>query len=57
MRASYSAVRALVNGNMIRYIRGRGPSYPHFITLGFVSWDSFVGSLHEATGMVQHFRF
>jgi hypothetical protein len=34
-----------------------GPSYPHFTTFGFVSWDSFVGSLQEVVGMVQHFRF
>jgi hypothetical protein len=34
------------------YIRGICPSYPDFTTLGFVSWDSFVGSLHEVAGMV-----
>jgi hypothetical protein len=44
-------------GGRTRYIRGRGPSYPHFTTLRFVSWDSFVGSLYEAVGMVQYFRF
>jgi hypothetical protein len=48
--------RALIAGGRTRYIR-RGPSHPHFTTLGFVSWDSFVGSLHEIVGMVQHFRF
>jgi hypothetical protein len=48
--------RALIAGGRTRYIR-RGPSHPHFTTLGFVSWDSFVGSLHEVVGMVQHFRF
>jgi hypothetical protein len=52
VRASYFIVRALMAGGRTRYIRGRGPSYPHFITLGFVSQDSFVGSLHEAVGMV-----
>jgi hypothetical protein len=41
----------------VKVYKGRGPSYPHFITLGFVSWDSFVGSLYEAVGIVQHFRF
>jgi hypothetical protein len=49
-------VRAVIDGGKTRYIR-RGPSHPHFTTLGFVSWDSFVGSLHEVVGMVQHFRF
>jgi hypothetical protein len=49
-------VRAFIVGGEIRYIR-RGPLYPHFTTLGFVSWDSFEGSLHEVVGMVQHFRF
>jgi hypothetical protein len=48
--------RALIVGGKTRYIR-RGPSHPHFTMLGFVSWDSFVGSLHEVVGMVQHFRF
>jgi hypothetical protein len=48
--------RALIAGGRRRYIR-RGPLHPHFTTLGFVSWDSFVGSLHEVVGMVQHFRF
>jgi hypothetical protein len=48
--------RALIAGGRRRYIR-RGPSHPHFTSLGFVSWDSFVGSLHEVVGMVQHFRF
>jgi hypothetical protein len=48
--------RAFVAGGRTRYIR-KGPSHSHFTTLGFVSWDSFVGSLHEVVGMVQHFRF
>jgi hypothetical protein len=57
MHASYSRVCAFIAGGKAKYIRRRGPSYPYFITLGFVSWDSFVGSLLEAVGMVQHFRF
>jgi hypothetical protein len=48
--------RAFIAGGRTRYIR-RGPSHPHFTMLSFVSWDSFVGSLHEVVGMVQHFRF
>jgi hypothetical protein len=48
--------RAFIAGGRIRYIR-RGPSHPHFTTLGFVSWNSFLGSLHEVVGMVQDFRF
>jgi hypothetical protein len=48
--------RAFVGGGRTRYIR-KGPSHPYFTTLGFVSWDSFVGSLQEVVGMVQHFRF
>jgi hypothetical protein len=55
--SSYSSVCAFIAGGKTRYIRGRGPLYPRFITIGFVSWDSFVGSLYEAVGMVQHFRF
>jgi hypothetical protein len=53
MLASYSSICAFMPGGRTRYIRGRDPSYPHSIALGFVSWDSFVGSLHEAVGMVR----
>jgi hypothetical protein len=57
MHTFYSFVCALLAAGRIRYIREKGPSYFHFITCGFVFWDSFVDSLHEIVGMVKHFRF
>jgi hypothetical protein len=52
MSASGDLASILFTASRTRYIKGICPSYPHFTTLGFVSWDSFVGSLHEVAGMV-----
>jgi hypothetical protein len=48
----YCYICGLIVAGRTRYRRRRGPSYLHFITHGFVSWDSFVGSLYETASMV-----